>query len=77
MCRIPPPGMEEHIPVIFLDLNAEDLSTSGVKEGLQAAGISSILPKEHLAQFFTLPFVKNSDKEVSLLYFIAEVYIVS
>ena len=31
---------------------------------MQAAGINSILPKEHGAKFYTLPFVKNSEKEV-------------
>ena len=35
-----------------------------MKEGMQAAGINSILPKEHGAKFYTLPFVKNSEKEV-------------
>ncbi len=48
---------------ILLSL-AEDMSTPNVKEGLQAAGINSILPKEHGAKFYTLPFVKNTDKDV-------------
>ncbi|ELT98482.1 hypothetical protein CAPTEDRAFT_225292 [Capitella teleta] len=57
-----PPGMEDHIPVIFLDMNAEDMGTP--KENLQeASGVKSILPKEYGAKFFTLPFVKNSDKD--------------
>lgn len=35
------------------------------KENLQeASGVKSILPKEYGAKFFTLPFVKNSDKDV-------------
>ncbi|KAI4560967.1 hypothetical protein MJG53_017596 [Ovis ammon polii x Ovis aries] len=46
---IPPPGMETHIPVLFLDLN----------------GVNSILPKEHGSQFFYLPIIKHSDEEVS------------
>ena len=46
-------------------LSADDMSTPNVKEGLQASGINSILPKEHGAKFFTLPFVKNCEKEVS------------
>ena len=41
------------------------MSTPNAKEGLQAPGVYSILPKEHGAKFFTLPFVKNSDKDVS------------
>ena len=45
-------------------VSADDMSTPNVKEGLQASGINSILPKEHGAKFYTLPFVKNSEKEV-------------
>lgn len=44
---------------------AEDMSTPQVKEGMQAAGVNSILPKEHGAKFYTLPFVKNSEKDVT------------
>jgi len=48
--------------VVFI---AEDMTTPNVKEGMQAAGMNSILPKEHGAKFFTLPFVKNFEKDVS------------
>ena len=41
------------------------MSTPQVKEGMQAAGVNSILPKEHGAKFYTLPFVKNSEKDVT------------
>ena len=51
----------------ILSLAAEDMSTPNVKEGLQASGMNSILPKEHGAKFFTLPFVKNSEKDVCAL----------
>ena len=44
---------------------ADDMSTPNVKEGMQASGVNSILPKEHGAKFYTLPFVKNSEKDVS------------
>ena len=44
---------------------ADDMSTPNVKEGMQAAGVNSILPKEHGTKFYTLPFVKNSEKDVS------------
>uniref|UniRef100_G1MUW7 Kinesin family member 13A n=1 Tax=Meleagris gallopavo TaxID=9103 RepID=G1MUW7_MELGA len=50
---IPPAGMETHIPVLFLDLNADDLR------------VNSILPKEHGSPFFYLPIIKHSDDEVS------------
>lgn len=46
---------------------AEDMTSPNVKEGMQAAGVNSILPKEHGAKFFNLPFVKNFEKDVSCL----------
>ncbi len=49
----------------MVDLAADDMSTPNVKEGMQAAGVNSILPKEHGAKFYSLPFVKNSEKDVS------------
>ncbi|XP_066905264.1 kinesin-like protein KIF13A isoform X5 [Halyomorpha halys] len=64
---IPPPGMEPHIPVLFLDLNAEDLSAnkwSGEGLELPIAGLNSILPKELGKNFHTLPIVKHCEKEV-------------
>ncbi|XP_072028928.1 kinesin-like protein KIF13A isoform X2 [Amphiura filiformis] len=60
----PPPGMETHIPVLFLDLNADDMGTSGVMEGMHAAGYHSILPKEHGTKMFSLPIVKYYEKDV-------------
>nr|XP_042901617.1 kinesin-like protein KIF13A isoform X1 [Parasteatoda tepidariorum] len=61
----PPPGMEKHIPVIFLDLNADDMSVpiKGDAE-IRIAGANSILPKEHGSQSFNLPIVKYCEKEV-------------
>ncbi|XP_022249018.1 kinesin-like protein KIF13A isoform X2 [Limulus polyphemus] len=62
----PPLGMEQHIPVIFLDLNADDLSTTNADEnGIQIAGSNSILPKEHGSKMFNLPILKHFQKEVS------------
>ncbi|KAK7479091.1 hypothetical protein BaRGS_00029683, partial [Batillaria attramentaria] len=55
----PPPNVEEHSPVLFLDLNADDMSTPNAKEGLQAVGMNSILPKEHGAHFVNLPLIKS------------------
>ena len=48
----------------FSLLSADDMSAPNVKEGLQAAGSNSILPKEHGTKSYPLPFVKNSEKEV-------------
>ncbi|XP_045151666.1 kinesin-like protein KIF13A isoform X1 [Echinops telfairi] len=64
---IPPPGMEAHIPVLFLDLNADDLSANEQLVGPHASGVNSILPKEHGSQFFYLPIIKHSDDEVSAI----------
>ncbi|XP_063779292.1 kinesin-like protein KIF13A isoform X4 [Pseudophryne corroboree] len=61
----PPSGMEAHIPVLFLDLNADDLSASEQLVGSHAAGVNSILPKEHGSQFYYLPIIRHSDEEVS------------
>ncbi|XP_018096503.1 kinesin-like protein KIF13A isoform X2 [Xenopus laevis] len=61
----PPGGMETHIPVLFLDLNADDLSANEQLVGSHATGVNSILPKEHGSQFFYLPIIKHSDEEVS------------
>ena len=43
---------------------AEDMTSPNAHDGMQAAGINSILPKEHGSKFYTLPVVKNSDKDV-------------
>ncbi|XP_067139830.1 kinesin-like protein KIF13A isoform X3 [Centruroides vittatus] len=61
----PPPGMEKHIPVIFLDLSADDMSAPITGENdIRVAGANSILPKEHGSKLFTLPIVKYCEKEV-------------
>uniref|UniRef100_A0A2D4NPL5 Kinesin-like domain-containing protein n=1 Tax=Micrurus surinamensis TaxID=129470 RepID=A0A2D4NPL5_MICSU len=62
---VPPPGMETHISVLFLDLNADDLSANEQLIGPHASGVNSILPKEHGSQFFYLPIIKHSKDEIS------------
>uniref|UniRef100_A0A672J6P9 Kinesin family member 13A n=1 Tax=Salarias fasciatus TaxID=181472 RepID=A0A672J6P9_SALFA len=62
---IPPAGMEAHTPVLFLDLNADNLTVNEQLTGPHAAGVNSILPKEHGSQFFYLPIIRHSDEEVS------------
>ncbi|XP_056236709.1 kinesin-like protein KIF13A isoform X1 [Seriola aureovittata] len=61
----PPTGMEAHIPVLFLDLNADNLTVNEQLTGPHAAGVNSILPKEHGSQFFYLPIIRHSVEEVS------------
>ncbi|XP_071441737.1 kinesin-like protein KIF13A [Hetaerina americana] len=60
----PPSGMEPHIPVLFLDLNADDLSTSKGGESIAVAGLNSILPKEHGNKFYNLPIVRHLEGDV-------------
>ncbi|XP_063155014.1 kinesin-like protein KIF13A isoform X5 [Candoia aspera] len=62
---VPPPGMETHVPVLFLDLNADDLSANEQLIGPHASGVNSILPKEHGSQFFYLPIIKHIKDEIS------------
>lgn len=51
--------MEQHAPVIFLDLQTDDMTFD--PDGIPImAGVNSILPKEHGAQFFALPIVRTA-----------------
>ncbi|CAK9801954.1 Kinesin-like protein KIF13A [Anthophora quadrimaculata] len=60
----PPAGMEPHIPVLFLDLNADDLSTHQSGEEVSVTGLNSILPKEHGNKFYNLPIIRHIEKDV-------------
>ncbi|KAK0163260.1 hypothetical protein PV327_006961 [Microctonus hyperodae] len=60
----PPAGMEPHIPVLFLDLNADDLSTHQSGEEVSVTGLNSIIPKEHGNKFFSLPIIRHLEKDV-------------
>ncbi|XP_029155685.1 kinesin-like protein KIF13B isoform X9 [Nylanderia fulva] len=61
---IAPAGMEPHIPVLFLDLNADDLSTHQSGEEVSVTGLNSILPKEHGNKFYNLPIIRHLEKDV-------------
>lgn len=61
---VPPSGMETHMPVLFLDLNADDLSTSQSGEEVPTTGVNSILPKELGNKFYSLPIIRRMEKEV-------------
>ncbi len=64
----PPEGLEQHTPVLFLDLNSDDLSTGYAETGeVPVYGTHSILPKEHGAKFFALPVVKHLSSEVGAI----------
>ncbi|XP_030756486.1 kinesin-like protein KIF13A isoform X3 [Sitophilus oryzae] len=60
----PPPEMEPHIPVLFLDLNADDLSTHTSGEEVTVTGINSILPKENGKEFYELKILTHLEKDV-------------
>ncbi|MCL4123707.1 UNVERIFIED_CONTAM: hypothetical protein GTU68_014270 [Idotea baltica] len=62
----PPSGMETHVPVIFLDLNADDFSaqTNGGGDCLPIAGPNAIIPKENCNKFFPLQIIKCYEKDV-------------
>jgi kinesin family protein 13 len=57
-------GMEPHVPVLFLDLNADDLSTQNSNDDVSISGINSILPKEHGNKFYTLQILQHFDKDI-------------
>ena len=60
------PGCEEHVPVIFLDLNADDLSTgvSDDESAIPVYGHNSILPKELAGKFFNLSIISYEETGV-------------
>ena len=62
----PAPGCELHNPVIFLDLNADDLSTgfSDSESQIPVYGHNSILPKELAGKFFNLSIIGLVDNGI-------------
>ncbi|XP_075057298.1 kinesin-like protein KIF13B isoform X2 [Mixophyes fleayi] len=60
----PVPGMETHIPVIFLDLNADDFSSQDNLDEPEAAGWDATLTGEAEDEFFDLQIVKHHETEV-------------
>ncbi|XP_066259078.1 kinesin-like protein KIF13A isoform X2 [Euwallacea similis] len=60
----PLPGMEPHIPVLFLDWNADNLSTHPSEEEVTVTGLNSILSKEDGRQFYELKILQQLEKDV-------------
>ncbi|XP_054089990.1 kinesin-like protein KIF13A isoform X2 [Zeugodacus cucurbitae] len=60
----PPAGMEPHVPVLFLDLNADDMSAQNTNDEFSVAGQNSILSKEHGHKFYTLQILQHLEKDV-------------
>ena len=48
---------------------ADDMTTPTAKEGLQAAGINSILPKEQSANYIVLPILKTYTEKENVIGF--------
>ncbi|XP_058254155.1 kinesin-like protein KIF13B isoform X3 [Hemibagrus wyckioides] len=61
---VPVPGMETHIPVLFLDLSADDFSSQENLESPEAGGWDALLSSEDEDDFFDLQIVKHHDGEV-------------
>uniref|UniRef100_A0A3Q1EFD8 Kinesin family member 13Bb n=1 Tax=Acanthochromis polyacanthus TaxID=80966 RepID=A0A3Q1EFD8_9TELE len=62
--RVPVPGMETHIPVLFLDLSADDFQSS--LSAPLAGGLDAVLSGEDDDDFFDLHIVKHCDPEVKV-----------
>ncbi|XP_059086221.1 kinesin-like protein KIF13A isoform X2 [Tigriopus californicus] len=63
----PPDGVEQHCPVLFLDLIPDDLSTGYSESGhVPIFGNNSILPKEHGGRFLSLPIIAQFENEVGV-----------
>ncbi|XP_061603004.1 kinesin-like protein KIF13B isoform X2 [Cololabis saira] len=60
----PLPGMETHIPVLFLDLKPDDLSSQDQFEVPETGGWDATLSGEDEDDFFDLQIVKHYDGEV-------------
>ncbi|XP_024911473.1 kinesin-like protein KIF13B isoform X3 [Cynoglossus semilaevis] len=61
---VPLPGMETHIPVLFLNLKPDDLSSQDQFEVPEAGGWDATLNGEDEDDFFDLQIVKHYDGEV-------------
>ncbi|KAF5898706.1 kinesin-like protein KIF13B isoform X2, partial [Clarias magur] len=61
---VPVPGMETHIPVLFLDLSADDFSSQENLESPEAGGWDALLSGEDEDDYFDLQIVKHYDGEV-------------
>ncbi|XP_036405326.1 kinesin-like protein KIF13B isoform X2 [Megalops cyprinoides] len=61
---IPVPGMETHIPVLFLDLSADDFNSQENLDAPGAGGWDATLSGEDEDEFFDLQIVKHHDGEV-------------
>ncbi|XP_067844682.1 kinesin-like protein KIF13B isoform X2 [Heptranchias perlo] len=60
----PAAGMETHVPVVFLDLNADDFSSREDLDGPEPGALDASLVDEDSDDFFELQIAKHHDTEV-------------
>ncbi|XP_078085577.1 kinesin-like protein KIF13B isoform X3 [Mustelus asterias] len=60
----PAPGMETHVPVVFLDLNADDFSSREDLDGPEPGALDASLVDEDDDDIFELQIAKHHDPEV-------------
>ena len=66
----PVPGLELHTPVLFLNLDNDDLSNDSPcvdEDHLPLVGANSILPKEHGARFVQLPILRETTGQLGVV----------
>uniref|UniRef100_A0A1I7W2L8 Kinesin motor domain-containing protein n=1 Tax=Loa loa TaxID=7209 RepID=A0A1I7W2L8_LOALO len=63
----PPPGIERHVPVLFLNLNSDDVTEEIPTDdgSIRLAGLQSFLSNENCGQFIMLPILEHDVNEIS------------
>ncbi|XP_072300057.1 kinesin-like protein KIF13B isoform X2 [Eucyclogobius newberryi] len=62
--RVPVPGMETHVPVLFLDLSADDFQSR--LSATLSGGLDALLSEEDEDEFFDLHIVKHYEPKVKV-----------
>ncbi|KAE9555582.1 hypothetical protein FO519_001253 [Halicephalobus sp. NKZ332] len=65
----PPSGIEKHVPVVFMDLNVDDMQGDDVEDNderdSKVAGINSVLQGENFEKMIHLPILEKDTIDVS------------
>ena len=69
-CWTPPATIEEHRPLVFLDLDPVHLHTAN-----DTAGLKAILSEENKNDMFRLPLLHHASDEVRFFFFQFYLYI--
>ncbi|KAI1724019.1 kinesin motor domain-containing protein [Ditylenchus destructor] len=69
----PPAGIEYHVPVVYLDLDADEIATDSLDENegigafaVNTAGLNTILPFEQYDEMILLPLLEKDSLEMSV-----------